>query len=66
MRTRMLRGLLTFVAALGLCAASAHAQSLAGAKDVHEVIALNSAVVEPALKRAYAVYCLGELSIHSG
>ena len=34
--------------------ASAHAQSLAGAKDVHEVIALNSAAVEPALKRAYA------------
>jgi phasin family protein len=34
--------------------AAAHAQSLAGAKDVHEVIALNSAAVEPALKRAYA------------
>ena len=34
--------------------ATAHAQSLAGAKDVHEVIALNSAAVEPALKRAYA------------
>jgi phasin family protein len=33
--------------------AAAHAQSLAGAKDVHEVIALNSAAVEPALKRAY-------------
>jgi phasin family protein len=35
--------------------ATAHAQSLAGAKDVHEVIALNSAAVEPALKRAYTV-----------
>lgn len=34
--------------------ATAHAQSLAGAKDVHEVIALNSAAVEPAMKRAYA------------
>jgi len=34
--------------------ATAHAQSLAGAKDVHEVLALNSAAVEPALKRAYA------------
>ena len=34
--------------------ATAHAQSLAGAKDVHEAIALNSAAVEPALKRAYA------------
>jgi phasin family protein len=34
--------------------ATAHAQSLAGAKDVHEVIALNSAAVEPVLKRAYA------------
>ena len=34
--------------------ATAHAQSLAGAKDVHEVIAINSAAVEPALKRAYA------------
>ena len=33
--------------------AAAHAQSLAGAKDLHEVIALNSAAVEPALKRAY-------------
>jgi len=33
--------------------ATAHAQSLAGAKDVHEVIALNSAALEPALKRAY-------------
>ena len=34
--------------------ATAHAQSLAGAKDVHEVIAINSSAVEPALKRAYA------------
>ena len=34
--------------------AAAHAQSLAGAKDVHEVIALNSAALEPVLKRAYA------------
>ncbi len=48
-------------AALGLSAArdtveqaSAHAQSLAGAKDVHEVIALNSAALEPVMKRAYA------------
>ena len=38
----------------GVAQASAHAQSLAGAKDVHEVIALSSAAVEPALKRAYA------------
>ena len=34
--------------------AAAHAQSLAGAKDVTEVIALNSAAFEPAMKRAYA------------
>lgn len=34
--------------------ATAHAQSLAAAKDVHEVIALNSAVLEPVMKRAYA------------
>ncbi len=34
--------------------AAAHAQSLAGAKDVHEVIALNSAALEPVMKRAYA------------
>jgi phasin family protein len=34
--------------------AASHAQSLAGAKDVHEVIALNSAAVEPVMKRAYA------------
>ena len=35
--------------------ATAHAQSLAGAKDLHEVIAINSAAVEPVLKRAYAL-----------
>ena len=34
--------------------ATLHAQALAGAKDVHEVIAINSTVVEPSLKRAYA------------
>lgn len=34
--------------------ATVYAQSLAGAKDVHEVIALNSSTVEPVLKRAYA------------
>jgi len=34
--------------------ATKHAQSLASARDVHEVIAINSAAVEPALKRAYA------------
>ena len=34
--------------------AAAHAQALASAKDVHEVIALNSAALEPVLKRAYA------------
>ena len=34
--------------------ATAHAQSLAGAKDVHEVIAINSAALEPVMKRAYA------------
>ena len=31
-----------------------HAQSLAGARDVQEIFAINSAAVEPALKRAYA------------
>ena len=35
--------------------AAAHAQSLAGAKDVHEVIALSSAAFEPVMKRAYAL-----------
>ncbi len=35
--------------------ATAHAQAVAGAKDVQEVIALNSAALEPAMKRAYAV-----------
>ena len=34
--------------------ATKHAQSLAGARDVHEVIAINSAVLEPVMKRAYA------------
>ena len=34
--------------------AAAHAQALASAKDVHEVIALNSAAIEPVVKRAYA------------
>ncbi len=34
--------------------ATRHAQTLAGAKDVHEVIAINSAVLEPAMKRAYS------------
>lgn len=34
--------------------AAAHAQALAGARDVHELIALNSAALEPAMKRAYA------------
>src|SRR4051812_38015361 len=35
--------------------AADHALALASAKDVHEVIALNSAAIEPALKRAYSV-----------
>jgi phasin family protein len=34
--------------------ATRHAQTLAGAHDVNEVVAINSAAVEPALKRAYA------------
>ncbi len=34
--------------------AATHAQSLASAKDVHEVIALNSAALEPVMQRAYA------------
>jgi len=33
--------------------ATQHAQALASARDLHEVIALNSAALEPALKRAY-------------
>ena len=33
--------------------ATRHAQTLAGAHDVNEVVAINSAAVEPALKRAY-------------
>ncbi len=31
-----------------------HAQSLAGARDVHELIAINSAAIEPAMKSVYA------------
>ena len=34
--------------------ATAHAQSLAGAKDVNEVFAINSAALEPVVKRAYS------------
>jgi phasin family protein len=34
--------------------AEAHAQSLAGAKDVNEVLAISSAAFEPVMKRAYA------------
>lgn len=34
--------------------ATAHAQSLASARDVQEVVALNSAALEPAMKRAYS------------
>ena len=34
--------------------ATRHAQSLASARDVNEALAINSAAVEPALKRAYA------------
>ena len=33
--------------------ATRHAQAVAGAKDVNEVVALNAAALEPALKRAY-------------
>ncbi len=33
--------------------ATRHAQTLAGAHDVNEMVAINSAAVEPALKRAY-------------
>jgi len=35
--------------------ATAHAQSLAGARDVQEIFAINSAAIEPAMKRAYAI-----------
>ena len=35
--------------------ATKHAQSLAGARDVQEVFAINSAALEPALKRAYGL-----------
>ena len=34
--------------------ATKHAQSIASARDANEVFALNSAALEPALKRAYA------------
>jgi phasin family protein len=34
--------------------ATKHAQTLAAARDVQELIAINSAAVEPALKKAYA------------
>ncbi len=34
--------------------ATQHAQSLAGARDVQEMFSINSAAVEPTLKRAYA------------
>ena len=34
--------------------ATKHAQSLAGARDVNEVFAINSAALEPTLKRAYS------------
>ena len=34
--------------------ATKHAQTLASARDVQEMIAINSAAVEPALKKAYA------------
>jgi phasin family protein len=34
--------------------AAAYSQALASAKDVHEFIALNSAAIEPVVKRAYA------------
>ncbi len=35
--------------------ATRHAQALAGARDVNEVVALNQAALEPSLKRAYAL-----------
>ncbi len=35
-------------------AATKHAQTLAAARDVQELIAINSAAVEPAMKKAYA------------
>src|SRR5258708_15932208 len=34
--------------------ATAHAQSLAGAKDVNEVIAINSAALHPVVNRPYS------------
>jgi len=36
-----------------LTQATRHAQSLASARDVNELIAINTAAVEPAIKRAY-------------
>lgn len=42
------------VAKANIDQATAHAQSLAAARDVQEVVALNTAAVEPALKRAYS------------
>jgi len=33
--------------------ATKHAQALAGARDVNEIVAINNAALEPALKRAY-------------
>ncbi|APV49845.1 hypothetical protein BWI17_09230 [Betaproteobacteria bacterium GR16-43] len=35
-------------------AATSHAQSIASARDVQEIFAINSAAIEPAMKRAYA------------
>jgi phasin family protein len=37
-----------------LTQATRHAQTLSGARDINEAIAINSAAVEPAMKRAYA------------
>src|SRR4029453_1166065 len=35
--------------------ASKHAQALSGARDLNEVVAINQAALEPALKRAYTL-----------
>ena len=35
--------------------ATKHAQAVAGARDIQEVIAINSAALEPSLKRAYSL-----------
>jgi phasin family protein len=48
-----LAGLGLGVARESVAQATQHAQSLAAARDVNEVIAINSAALEPALKRAY-------------